>query len=84
MPEAPEYDMIDWLYENPHLVDKMNMMNKQVLGKRRDKYVSKISRNEKVIRKVHRYYQQKVPEGISLDLYKQIFAQQKRRIFGKN
>ena len=30
IPDAKEFDMIDWLYENPQLVDKMNMANKQV------------------------------------------------------
>jgi hypothetical protein len=79
VPDVQEYDMIDWLYENPHLVDTMNMVNKQVLGKRRDKYMHKISMNERKIRKVHRYYDEKVPTGISLERYKQIFAQQKRR-----
>ena len=30
IPDAKEFDMIDWLYENPQLVYKMNMANKQV------------------------------------------------------
>ena len=39
-----------------------------------------IRNNHKRIRRVNEYYSQKVPDGVSVQEYKRVFSQQKRRL----
>mmetsp|Transcript_25659 Transcript_25659/g.25464 ORF Transcript_25659/g.25464 Transcript_25659/m.25464 type:complete len:121 (-) Transcript_25659:36-398(-) len=82
VPENPNYDMFDWISQNYKLSERMISINNSINLKRQSELKSRIKKTQKAMKKVDDYYD-KIPEGISLQEYKQEFCRIKREMLEK-